>query len=250
MAFARAQFEDFPDIADVYQQFAALTAASPELGGFLLLYADLDLNGVALAIAANIAGAASLGLEPDLARAKASIRSGACDFLVNTLDEALRILKNEIRKKKPVAVALAGDPPGAVAEMVERGVQPELVAGELPGIENLEARGARRLGSGTGPAGIAVAWRAVQEPVRWLPVVDRLAAEALDPADPSTAARRRWLEAAPRYLGRALAGQRYLRMSASEGDAFFSAVRREVDQGGTPLAVRVSRDGIEAAIEP
>src|SRR5271157_4970792 len=115
---ASGQFppQGFPDIASVYERFATLTASSPELGGSLLLYVGLDQSGMALAIASNIAGAASLGLEPELTRAKASIRAGACDFLVNTLDEALRILKNEIRKKKPVSVVLAGDPRGAVVE--------------------------------------------------------------------------------------------------------------------------------------
>jgi hypothetical protein len=248
MTSGSPQSQDFPDIADVYERFATLTALSPQLGGSLLLYAGLDRSGVALAIAANIAGAASLGLDPELVRAKASIRTGACDFLVNTLDEALRILKNEIRKRRAVSVVLVGGAPGAVAEMVERGVQPEIVVGTTAGMETLEARGARRLGSGTGLDSVAVAWGAAREPARWLPAVDRLAAEALDPAGP--AARRRWLEAAPRYLGRALAGQRYLRMSVAEGDGFVAAVRREVESGGIGVAVTVSRDGSETVIAP
>ena len=238
---------DFPDIAMVYERFAALTASSLELGGCLLLYAGLDRSGMALAIAANVAGAASLGLERDLARAKQSIRSGVCDFLVNTLDEALRILKNEIRKRKAVSVALVGDVQAVIAEMVERGVQPEMVDGSVAGIEILEARGARRLGWVQG--GMAVTWSVAREPLRWLPVVDRLAADSLDVADATaTAARRRWLEAAPRYLGRALAGQRYLRMNAAEGEAFVAAVRREVESGEIGAAVTVSRDGIETVI--
>jgi Urocanase Rossmann-like domain len=237
MASGQSKLPDFPDIADVYERFAALTEQSPELGGSLLLYTGLDGSGIALAIAANVAGAASLGLEADLARAKASIRNGACDFLVNTLDEALRILKNEIRKKKPVAVVLVGEPPGMVAEMVGRGVQPEIVAGEVPGMETLVARGARRLDRGA-VSGEGVSWSVEREPLRWLPMVDRLAAEVLDPADKTTAARRRWLEAAPRYLGRALAGQRYLRMSAAEADRFAEALHKG---GGVDVAVTVSR---------
>ena len=236
MATENIPSQDLPDIEDIYKRFAALTANSPELGGSLLVYAGLDRNGIALAMAANIAGAASLGLEPDLAMAKAAIRNGACDFLVNTLDEALRILKNEIRKKRPVAVALSGGPPGMVAEMVERGVQPEVVEGAVPGMELLEARGARRLG----PApdwGLAVSWSVEHEPMRWLPAVDELAAAALDPAERSTAARRRWIEGSPRYLGRALAAQRYVRMSEAEAEAFQEAVRKS----GVEAVVRVSR---------
>lgn len=227
---------DFPDITDVYERFAALTPESAELGGSLLLYVGLDWNGIAMAMAANIAGAASLGLEPDLARAKAAIRSGACDFLVNTLDEALRILKNEIRKKKPVSVVLVGEPRGVLAEVVERGVQPDLVKGTVPGTEMLEARGARRLGPAAG-FGEGVSWGVEREPLRWLPVVDRLAVGALDPGDKTTPARRRWIEGAPRYLGRALSGQRYLPMSAVEADGFAEAV----SQAGIGAAVTVSR---------
>lgn len=240
--------QDLPDIAEVYERFAAVTGLSPELGGWLMLYAGLDHGGIALAMAANLAGAASLGLEQDLSRAKGAIRSGACDFLVNTLDEALRILKNEIRKKKGVAVVLIGGPPGAVAEMVERGVQPEIVVGDVRGMEKLVARGARRLGSELGRDGAAVTWGVAREPLRWLPVVDRLAAQALDPEGVSTAARRRWLESAPRYLGRALAGRRYLRMSEAEGEAFISVVRGEVESGGIGVAVTVSRCGVETVI--
>ncbi|MBV8631744.1 MAG: hypothetical protein JOZ83_12515 [Silvibacterium sp.] len=226
--------QSFPDISEVYEQYEALTAGLAEAGGSLIVYAGLDLPGIALAVAANIAGAASLGLEDDVARAKAAIRSGACDFLVNSLDEALRILKNEIRKKNPVAVALVGEPRAIVAEMVERGVQPEMVAGGVPGLEILEGRGARRVG--TAPMwGVAV---------RWTPEADRQAAEALDPAAKSAAARRRWVEAAPRYLGRALGGKRYLRMSEAEAERFVEALKR------AGISVTVKRDGAELVIAP
>lgn len=232
----QAERQDFPDITDVYERFAALTADAAKPGGSLLVYVGLDWRGIALAIAANISGAASLGLEPNLDRAKASIRRGACDFLVNTLDEALRILKNEIRRKNPVAVALVGAPPSVAAEMVERGVQPEMVEGATPGMEVLEERGARRLAPWVA-SGEGVSWSVEREPLRCLPVLDSLAAMALDPADNTTPARRRWLEAAPRYLGRGLAGQRYLSMSAAEADTFAEAVL----QAGVGVVVKVSR---------
>ena len=134
--------------------------------------------------------------------------------------------------------------------MVERGVQPEIVVGDAPGMATLEARGAAGWVRALGRKGVAVTWGVAREPLRWLPVVDRMAAGALDPASATTAARRRWLEAAPRYLGRELAGQRYLRMSEAEAEAFVAAVRREVESGGIRVAVTVSRDGIETVIAP
>ena len=63
--------------------------------------------GRALLLAGNIAGAASLAVTADAAAQKQSIRDGVADFLVNSLDEALRILKNEVRKREPVAVCVA-----------------------------------------------------------------------------------------------------------------------------------------------
>ena len=234
---------DFPEIDVIYAQFAALTALFPEPGGHLLLYAGLDHEGIAVAMAANVAGAASLGIEADAERAKQALRAGVCDFVVNNLDEALRILKNEIRKKRSVSVVLVGDAREMVAEMVERGVQPEIVAGHTAdpscrsgSMETLVERGARRPGFGDGP-GEGVSWSVEQEPIRWLPVMDRLAAKALDSADASTVARRRWIEAAPRYLGRALAGERYLRMSTAEANAFTDAVKH----GGIDVVVKISR---------
>jgi urocanate hydratase len=57
------------------------------------------------------------------------MRRGELDFVVNTLDEALRTLKNQIRQGRPLGVALLDDVAAALAEMVERGVLPEIMLG-------------------------------------------------------------------------------------------------------------------------
>ena len=46
--------------------------------------------------------------------------------MVNSLDEALRTLKNEIRQRRPLGVALTAQPPLVLSEMLERGVLPDL----------------------------------------------------------------------------------------------------------------------------
>jgi hypothetical protein len=46
--------------------------------------------------------------------------------VVNSLDEAIRALKNEVRKKRPLSVALIADVDATVSEMVERGLQPDM----------------------------------------------------------------------------------------------------------------------------
>ena len=82
----------------------------PGLGGKLLYAGLLDEVGRNLVVAANIAGAATLAASPDPAAQKQAVRDGVVDFLVTSLDEALRILKNEIRKHETVAVCVAAAP--------------------------------------------------------------------------------------------------------------------------------------------
>ena len=64
-------------------------------------------QGRALVVAANIAGAATLAATADRAAQKQALRDGVADFLVTSLDEALRILKNQLRKRETVAVCVA-----------------------------------------------------------------------------------------------------------------------------------------------
>jgi hypothetical protein len=254
MLFGRPSSLEFPEIETVYDRFAALHSFSPELGGRLLLHALLDRDGVGLSMAANVAGIASLCMEPETFLAKQALRAGVCDFLVKDLDEALRILKNEIRKQRPVSVALTGEPEIVLAEVVERGLQPEIVhlhveGSNLPGAETLIARGARPLPRRHYPAdSIAVHWSVAREPLRWLPLADSRAAHVLDPRDRTTQWRKHWIESSPRYLGRPFAAQRFLRMTPAEADAFFAAVQRDVESGEIQVAVSVVRNGEEELV--
>jgi hypothetical protein len=63
----------------------------------------------------------------DLGRTEAGRPRWRADFLVTSLDEALRILKNEIRKREAVAVCVAAAPRPWRCEMLERGVLPDLL---------------------------------------------------------------------------------------------------------------------------
>src|SRR5579859_4763404 len=86
------------ELEAVYAIYSALAPGlDPEtgLGGKLLYAGELDLEGSRLVRAANIAGAASLSAAPEPTMQRLAIREGVVDFLVTSLDEALRILKNE-----------------------------------------------------------------------------------------------------------------------------------------------------------
>src|SRR4029079_6547665 len=54
-------------------------------------------------------------------------KTGYCDFMVNTLDEALRILKNAVRKKENVSVGLVGNCADVIPELADRGVVPDIL---------------------------------------------------------------------------------------------------------------------------
>jgi urocanate hydratase len=106
--------------------FLLLCALGQDWQGRLVLVQGLNAEGRAMSVAASIAGAACLALDSRAEVCRATLRAGACDFVVNTVDEALRILKNEIRKRKPVSVALAIPETAALAELGERGVIPDV----------------------------------------------------------------------------------------------------------------------------
>jgi urocanate hydratase len=78
-------------------------------------------------MAATMAGACFLGVEVNAGRIKKRLRAGYLDFMVNSLDEALRILKNAIRKKENISVGLIGNCADVIPELAERGVLPDIL---------------------------------------------------------------------------------------------------------------------------
>lgn len=201
-------------IARAYSSYASLMRLAapsdqqiePNLGGRFLYAGGLEESVHPLIAAANIAGAATLVLSDEQSVLRQAQRDGLIDFLVNSLDEALRIFKNEIRKRQPVAVAVFGPTKTIEAEMLERGVLPDL----LPALESsnqselfaaFRAQGAEEIS----PREISTRdqlciWRV---PAEYLPqpvAFDAILAEHLAPGDQLN---RRWLRLSPRYLGTA-----------------------------------------------
>ncbi len=114
--------------ARVLRYLTTMQLLRAEWGGSLVLSVGLTAEGADLALAANIAGAVCLAIDPDAEHCRAALRTGACDFAVNTVDEALRVMKNEIRKRQPLSVALELEIQPALAELIERGVLPQVFA--------------------------------------------------------------------------------------------------------------------------
>jgi urocanate hydratase len=100
---------------------------SGDLGGKLIVSGGMGGMGGAQPLAATMTGAAFLGIDVDPERIKKRLKTGYCDFMVTTLDEALRILKNAVRKKENVSVGLVGNCADIIPELAERGVVPDIL---------------------------------------------------------------------------------------------------------------------------
>jgi urocanate hydratase len=112
-----------------YETFAA--AGRKHLGGDLAgkLIASGGMGGMggAQPLAATLNGAAFLGIDADPERIKRRVKTGYCDVMVNDLDEALRILKNAVRKREAVSVGLIGNCADVIPELAKRGVVPDIL---------------------------------------------------------------------------------------------------------------------------
>jgi urocanate hydratase len=98
-----------------------------DLAGKLIVSGGMGGMGGAQPLAATMTGAAFLGIDVDPERIKKRLKTGYCDFMVTTLDEALRILKNAVRKKENVSVGLVGNCADVVPELADRGVVPDIL---------------------------------------------------------------------------------------------------------------------------
>lgn len=222
------------------------------LAGEFIVADSLAGAAETLPLAALLAGACFVGVDADAEAAKQLLRRGHCDFVVNSLDEALRILKNELRQKAPVAVCLTGDVPAVFAEMARRGVSPDLLVyaqseGDLLLLrQGMTASGTALLAlpqecdveQPRGEAApVLTEWALPKGNAAVLAKVDAVAMQLFDGSDRP---RRRWLEAAPRYIPRQSPMARVCSLSAQELERFVDGVSGRIMSGEITGPVVVS----------
>src|SRR5437867_2866925 len=98
-----------------------------DLKGKLVVTGGMGGMGGGQSLAATMNGAAFLGIDVDPERIKKRLKTGYCDVLVTSLDEALRILKNAVRKGEATSVGLVGNCADVIPELAKRGVVPDLL---------------------------------------------------------------------------------------------------------------------------
>jgi len=132
-----------------YETFAAAARKhfGGDLAGKLVVSGGMGGMGGAQPLAATLNGAAFLGIDVDPERIKRRVKTGYCDVMVNSLDEALRILKNAVRKREATSVGLIGNCADIIPELARRGVVPDLLTDQTSAHDPL---------NGYYPRGVAV----------------------------------------------------------------------------------------------
>jgi len=179
--------------------YRALVASREDWGGALVLCSGAGCAASGIPVAASIAGGATLAIDADAEATKLALRRGELDFVVNTVDEALRTLKNQIRQKRPLSVGLIADVDATLAEMRSRGVMPDVTLDPASApVSREDELFFAALDAGE------------------LQQIDAALLEALPSTD---MVRRRWIRRLPQYLREARSSGRWIWLSEAEREA-------------------------------
>jgi urocanate hydratase len=96
------------------------------LAGRLVLTAGLGGMGGAQPLAVTMNGGVCLAVEVDEARARRRAETGWCDRVTRSLDEALAWCREAREGRRPLSVGLVGNAAEVHAELVRRGVTPDV----------------------------------------------------------------------------------------------------------------------------
>jgi urocanate hydratase len=97
------------------------------LRGRWILTAGLGGMGGAQPLAAVMAGASCLAVECDPARIEMRLRSGYLDAQAGTIDEALSMIDEAVRRGHARSIGLLGNAAQVLPELLRRGVRPDIV---------------------------------------------------------------------------------------------------------------------------
>jgi urocanate hydratase len=98
-----------------------------DLAGRWILTAGLGGMGGAQPLAATMAGASCLAIECQPSRIEMRLKTGYLDRKAETLDEAMAMIAESVRAKKPVSIGLLGNAADILPEMLRRKIRPDVV---------------------------------------------------------------------------------------------------------------------------
>ena len=116
-------------VQGTFETFAAMADKhfGGDLSGKLVLSGGMGGMGGAQPLAATLNGAVFLGIDVDAERIDRRVRTGYCDRIALSLDEALDICEDAREQKRAVSVGLVGNCAELLPEIVRRGVRVEAV---------------------------------------------------------------------------------------------------------------------------
>src|SRR5437667_1543328 len=97
------------------------------LEGKLIISGGLGGMGGAQPLAATMNGALFLGVEVDPTRSEKRPKSGYCDKIAWSLDEALKLIHRARNERQPISIGLVGNCADVLPEIVRRGVVPDVL---------------------------------------------------------------------------------------------------------------------------
>src|ERR1700752_210421 len=117
-------------VQGTFETFAA--AGRKHFGGSLegkfVVTGGLGGMGGAQPLAATMNGAVFLGVEVDRARIEKRLKSGYCDKIAWSLDEALQLIDQARKDRKSLSVGLVGNCADVLPEIVKRDIVPDVVS--------------------------------------------------------------------------------------------------------------------------
>ena len=116
-------------VQGTFETFAAMADKHfcGDLSGRLVVSGGMGGMGGAQPLAATLNGAVFLGIDVDPVRIERRVRTGYCDRMAMTLDEALDICEDAREQKRAISVGLVGNCAEVLPEIVRRGVNVDAV---------------------------------------------------------------------------------------------------------------------------
>jgi urocanate hydratase len=116
-------------VQGTFETFASAAAKhfGGSLAGKLIISGGMGGMGGAQPLAATMNGARFLGIDVDPARIEKRLKSGYCDKIAHSLDDALRLLDNALKNKQAISVGLIGNCADVLPELVRREIVPDIL---------------------------------------------------------------------------------------------------------------------------
>jgi len=116
-------------VQGTFETFASMAVKhfGGDLSGKLVVSGGMGGMGGAQPLAATLNGSVFLGIEVDPVRIERRVRTGYCDRMAMTLDEALNICEDAREQKRAISVGLVGNCAEVLPEIVRRGVKVDAI---------------------------------------------------------------------------------------------------------------------------